>query len=231
MKSSLLLLALPCALLTACVDDPAPAHELKFESWRCGQTVCDLTAPLATGSVLQLAFPEQFHLQLEGATIESSDPSIVRVGAIETGSYLTTEVTGVAPGNVELFVIDASGAVLDSLPVRVRTPDRLRVQFSLATSGSMRVVESATLGIEHAVEVSPRTGVHFNAIGVAKGEVTIGAFSDYVVDVRSTAPAHAKPSALGDAKTGAFDVYPSGFEDIVTIRRAGLSTTARMTVR
>ncbi|NVB81975.1 MAG: hypothetical protein HOV81_26575 [Kofleriaceae bacterium] len=231
MTSTLLAcVALPCALLAACVDQEQPATELRFDSTYCGRRVCDLSAPLATGSTMVLNTTEKtFGDALVGASIESSDPTIARIGVIDTTSFiLRAEIVGVADGDVELAVVSAAGEVLETMPLRVRTADRLGAGLSLATAGSIHDRTPAQ-GIDHEADVSANTRVEIDTIPSASGEVLLGVFTDYSVEVHSNAPADEQPQPRAeDAKFGRFDVRVSAYDHDVTIHRANLTTTIRL---
>lgn len=231
MKSKLAAcMALSCSLVTACVDDP-PATELRYESWYCGRSTCDLNEALATGSSLILtARAGRLDDRLSTASIESSDPSIVEIGVVKADELtLRAEVIGLAEGDVELLVLDEEGALLGTMPLRVRTADRLDLAFSLVTYGVFEELPTPAPGIDRELDVSANTRIGIETIAMAGDEPLLGIYPDHVVEVRSTAPADEQPQPRAeDAKFGRFDVRVSAYDHDLTIRRRDLATTIRL---
>ena len=188
--SLLLLCALP---LTACddPDDVGGAGRLQFRERYCGRALCYVTSPLAVGGDAQLVFePMVAAGDLQGASLVSSDPSVLLVlGTRDAELGGAAIIQGVAPGTVELSVVDAAGAVVDSIDMTVEAPDALEV--TVRAVDETLVVPDGTSG-EPVFTVRADSAVDVDISPLADGVTLMGVIAAHSVEVdESDAPADA----------------------------------------
>ncbi len=172
---SLSLLALP---LVACSEaEHGQNNVVDFIPEQCGQAYCTLDDSLAVDGTIEVSLDRASdHGPVTDLRIESADPSVAAVVAIDDGVYPKVTLAGMAPGSTELLAIDGSGAVVDWLPIRVEAADRLTVDVLGSVDGP-----HAAVGYDDLYFASANTRIDVDVSAFAFGDSLTGAMQYQVV--------------------------------------------------
>ncbi len=119
------------ATTAACNEAETGAYGLvDFVPDDCGQSFCDLDDGLAVDATTEIYLDGVDGRDVSDLHIETSEPWIADVIAIEDGYSPRVTIIGNAAGLTDLLAVDRGGYVVDYVTIRVAEPTELSVDIS-----------------------------------------------------------------------------------------------------
>jgi hypothetical protein len=150
---------------------------LTFTPDECGRDSCDLGDELVVGGSTRVSLDDvDRHGDVDGLTLITDDPSVLRVDLIDRGSFTSEwRVTAVGPGWARLIAIDGAGYEVDSTDVEARHPDRLAMDRRWG-----QAVKSSRFGVDEVWTVEAGQDVRFDVRPVRHGWDMMGRVAYFV---------------------------------------------------